>query len=83
MQRLGSDSLSTVYSKTENALAYAEPRNHPSTRRLRDQAWLVMVIMQDSGMRPDELFSTTIEYIRWEEHRVWIPDVKTKKLGAL
>ena len=26
------------------------------TRRMREQAWLVMVILQDCGMRPDEVF---------------------------
>jgi hypothetical protein len=43
--------------------AYAEPIKHRRTRRLRDQAWLVMVILQDSGMRPDEVFPMRIENI--------------------
>jgi integrase len=46
---------------------------------MREQAWLVMVIMQDSGMRPDEAFSMKIEDIDWSEHRIWIPRGKTKK----
>jgi integrase len=70
-----------INEETEDQIqqAYAEPSNHPRTRRLRQQAWLVMVIMQDSGMRPDEVFSMTIENIRWGERRIWVPHGKTKK----
>lgn len=44
--------------ETEDGLeqAYHEPIKHRRTRRLREQAWLVMVIMQDSGMRPVKSF---------------------------
>jgi hypothetical protein len=40
-----------INEETEDQIqqAYAEPSNHPRTRGLRQQAWLVMVIMQDSG----------------------------------
>jgi hypothetical protein len=75
----------TISEKTEEQIqqAYAEPTNHPRVRRLREQAWLVMVVMQDSGMRPDEVFSMEIENIHWGEHRLWIPRGKTKKGTAL
>jgi hypothetical protein len=41
--------------------AYAEPIKHCRTRRCREQAWLVIVILQDCGMRPDEVFPMRIE----------------------
>ena len=65
--------------QTEDNLqqAYTEPTKHRRTRRLRDQAWLVMVILQDSGMRPDEVFPMRIENIHWRESRIWIPEGKT------
>jgi integrase len=57
--------------------AYAEPIKHRRTRRLREQAWLVKVILQDSGMRPDEVFPMRIENICWIQNRIWIPEGKT------
>jgi integrase len=44
---------------------------------MREQAWLVMVILQDCGMRPDEVFPMRIENIRWNQDRIWIPEGKT------
>jgi site-specific recombinase XerD len=57
--------------------AYAEPITHRRTKRMREQAWLVMVILQDSGMRPDEVFPMRIENILWKQDRIWIPEGKT------
>ena len=53
--------------------------NHPRTRRLREQAWLVMIILQDCGMRPDEVFPMRIENVDWDIKRIWIPQGKTEK----
>lgn len=71
----------TIDEKTEEQIhdAYTEVTSHPRVRKLREQAWLVMVVMQDSGMRPAEVFPMRIENIRWDEHRIWIPRGKTKK----
>jgi integrase len=67
--------------RTEDKLcrAYATPIKHRRTRRLRQQAWLFMVILQDCGMRPDEVFPMRIENIHWEQDRIWIPEGKTEK----
>ena len=75
----GRDQIISEETEKQIEQAYAEPTNHPRVRRLREQAWLVMVIMQDSGMRPGEVFSMEIENIRWGEQRIWIPRGKTKK----
>ena len=55
--------------QAENELeqAYAEPIKHRQTKRMREQAWLVMVILQDCGMRPDEVFPMRIENIPWKQ----------------
>jgi integrase len=47
--------------------------------RLRHQAWLVTMIMQDSGMRPSEVFAIRLEDIHWTERKIWIPSGKTKR----
>lgn len=52
--------------------------SHGRHNRMRAQAWMVLVILQDTGMRPDELFPMRIEDIHWAEHRIWIPDGKTR-----
>jgi integrase len=57
--------------------AYGEPIKHRQTKRMREQAWLVMVILQDCGMRPDEVFPMRIENIYWKQNRIWIPEGKT------
>jgi integrase len=48
-------------------------------RELRPQAWLVILVMQDSGMRPEEVFAMRKENLRWSERRIWIPEGKTAK----
>ena len=45
----------------------------------REQAWLVMVILQDCGMRPDEVFPMRIENLHWDTKRIWVPEGKTEK----
>jgi integrase len=67
--------------QTEDCLerAYRRPITHRRTRHMREQAWLVMVILQDCGMRPDEVFPMRIENVHWESNRIWIPEGKTKK----
>ena len=57
--------------------AYLEPVEHRRIKRLRQQAWLVVVILQDSGMRPNEVFPMRIENIDWDQNRIWVPEGKT------
>lgn len=45
----------------------------------RYRAWLVTMIMQDTGMRPSEVFEMRLENLRWAERRIWIPSGKTAK----
>jgi site-specific recombinase XerD len=67
--------------RTENDLefAYRKAIKHRRTKLMRDQAWLVLVILQDCGMRPDEVFPMRIENLHWEANRIWIPQGKTPK----
>jgi integrase len=67
--------------RTEDTLelTYQKPIKHRRTRRMRDQAWLVLVILQDCGMRPDEVFPLRIENLHWDANRIWIPEGKTEK----
>jgi integrase len=51
---------------------------HGRHNRMRRQAWLVMVILQDTGMRPDEVFPMRIENIHWDHSRIWVPAGKTE-----
>ena len=66
---------------TEDRLegAYSEPIKNGQTRLMREQAWLFMIILQDCGMRPDEVFPMRIEDIHWDANRIWIPEGKTEK----
>jgi integrase len=45
----------------------------------RYRAWLVTMIMQDTGMRPSEVFEMRLENQHWAERRIWIPSGKTAK----
>lgn len=45
----------------------------------RHQAWLVMMIMQDTGMRPSEVFEIRLENVHWAERRIFIPEGKSEK----
>ena len=51
----------------------------PTRSKARYRAWLVMMIMQDTGMRPEEVFEMRLENLRWAERRVWIPSGKSSK----
>jgi integrase len=65
--------------RAEDALerAYTEPIKHRRTRHVRLRAWLIVVILQDSGMRPDEVFPMRVENIHWDLDRIWVPEGKT------
>jgi integrase len=53
--------------------------NSPSRSKVRYRAWLITMIMQDTGMRPSEVFEMRLENLRWAERRIWIPSGKTEK----
>jgi integrase len=74
----GRDRLIDPASEAKLQKAHHAPMKHAHTRRRREQAWLVFVVMQDTGMRPDEVFPMRIENIYWHESRIWIPEGKTK-----
>lgn len=73
----GRDQL--IDDRTESSIqqAYQAPTKNAHTRRRRERAWLFMVILQDTGMRPDEVYPMRIEDIRWKENRIWVPRGKT------
>ena len=79
----GRDTL--IDSKTERALldGLSEPVNHGRVLRSREQIRDFLVIAQDTGMRPMEIFSMRIEHIDWENMRIWNPQGKTPKRDAL
>lgn len=77
LKALGRDQMIDGDKETALQGAYQKPTNHPHTRRRRDRGWLVMVILQDSGIRPDEVFPMRIENIHWNDNRIWIPEGKT------
>ena len=73
----GRDRMIDERAEDELEQAYLEPVEHGRIKRLRQQAWLVVVILQDSGMRPDEVFPMRIENIYWDQNRIWVPEGKT------
>ena len=75
----GRDRLIDNETEDHLELAYRTPTNHRRVERMREQAWLVMVILQDCGMRPDEVFPMRIENLHWNANRIWIPVGKTEK----
>jgi integrase len=56
-----------------------ELSNSRAQFKARYRAWLVTMVMQDTGMRPEEVFEVRIENLRWLERRIWIPSGKTAK----
>jgi integrase len=72
------DRLIDTDSEAKLQQAHHEPMRHSGTRRKREQAWLFVVILQDTGMRPNEVFSMRIENIHWNESTIWIPRGKTE-----
>jgi integrase len=75
----GRDRMIDERAEDELEQAYLDPVKHRRIKRLRQQAWLVVVILQDSGMRPDEVFPMRIENIYWDQNRIWVPEGKTDK----
>jgi integrase len=75
----GRDAL--IDPKTESVLIeeLQQPIKHPRTQRLREQLRDVLIIAQDSGMRPSEIFRIRIEHIDWSGRRIWNPYGKTDK----
>ena len=73
----GRDRMIDERAEDELEQAYLDPVKHRRIKRLRQQAWLVVVILQDSGMRPDEVFPMRIENIYWDQNRIWVPEGKT------
>lgn len=75
----GRDAL--IDPKTESVLIeeLQQPVKHRRTQRLREQLRDVLIIAQDTGMRPSEIFRIRIEYIDWSERRIWNPYGKTDK----
>jgi integrase len=71
------DRLIDTESETKLQKAHHEPMKHRNIRKLREQAWLFLVILQDTGMRPDEVYPMRIENIHWNENYIWIPEGKT------
>ncbi len=47
-------------------------------RWMRSRAWLVVVVLQDTGMRPCEVFPMRIENLHFDADRIWVPNGKTK-----
>lgn len=75
----GRDTL--IDSETERALlqSLSEPVKHKRTSRARTQLRDILVIAQDTGMRPKEIFRMRVEYIDWTNMRIWNPYGKTAK----
>lgn len=73
----GRDRLIDRDSESKLQGAHLAPMKHSRTRRLREQAWLFLVILQDTGTRPNEVFPMRIENIHWNDSRIWIPKGKT------
>ena len=75
----GRDRLIDEQTEDDLELAYGTPIKHRRTKRMREQAWLFIVLLQDCGMRPDEVFPMRIENLHWNANRIWIPEGKTEK----
>lgn len=77
MKPVGRDQLIDEGAESSLQAAFRKPSKNAHTRRRREQAWLFVVILQDAGVRPDEVFPMRIEHIRWEDNRIWIPSGKS------
>jgi integrase len=73
----GRDRLIDKASESAFHDALSAPMKHRRTRQARERAWLFLVILQDTGMRPNEVYSMRIDDVRWSENRIWIPKGKT------
>lgn len=79
LKAYGRDTL--IDSQTERTLlqSLSEPVKHKRTRKARTQLRDILVIAQDTGMRPKEIFRMRIESIDWANMRIWNPYGKTAK----
>ncbi len=70
-----------IDARTERALLekLEGPIEHGGIRRQRDRLRDVLVIAQDTGMRPSEIFRIRIENIDWNRKTIWNPYGKTEK----
>jgi integrase len=66
---------STIEANLQFALM--TPDKNGRIRRLREQAWVVMVILQDTGMRPQDVFPLRVEHLDRVNRRIWVPSGKT------
>lgn len=73
----GRDRLIDKASESSLHEALTAPMKHKPTRLMRERAWLFLVMLQDTGMRPNEVYRMRIEDIHWSENRIWIPKGKT------
>jgi integrase len=56
-----------------------KPHKHRRILKARRQISDILVIAQDTGMRPNEIFRMRIEHIDWANMRIWNPYGKTAK----
>jgi integrase len=56
-----------------------KPVKHKRILKARKQLSDILVIGQDTGMRPNEIFRMRIEHIDWVNMRIWNPYGKTAK----
>ena len=75
----GRDQLIDAATEISLEAALNAPEKNGRLRRQRAQAWLFLVILQDTGMRPDEVYPMMIEDIHWARRRIWVPSGKTKR----
>lgn len=75
----GRDKLIDAAAESALERELTTPAKHWLHNRLRFQAWAVFVILQDTGMRPSEVFALRRENIYWAERRIWIPTGKTAR----
>ena len=57
----------------------AEPIVNKRNARMRQNVQDVLIIAQDTGMRPSEIFRMKVENLDFDDKRVWNPYGKTEK----
>jgi integrase len=70
-----------ISAATEKALLgdLSEPVVNQRNARMRQQTHDVLVIAQDTGMRPSEIFRMRVENLNFSEKQIWNPYGKTEK----
>ena len=71
----GRDAL--INCESESAILRELSHRGIGHRGVRHGAWLIVMIIQDTGMRPSEVFAIRLEDIHWAERKIWIPSGKT------